>query len=394
MNPRHLKPRERGLLQQWWHALRHPSRQPADKNLVWLTAAILVVGLVVLYSASSVYGFQAYGDSAYFLKHQLLTGVLPGLAVMWVASRTPFSLWQRLAVPLFLVSLGLLVLTFVPGVGVTVRNVRSWLSVGGVTFQPSELAKLGLVLYLASWLERRYGRDLGDVAKGLAPFLVMASVLGALLVLQPDIGTLAVVACVAVGMFFLGGARRLHLAFIALAGVGCLVALVQLAPYRAQRLTTFLHPELDPRGIGYHINQSLLAIGSGGWWGRGLGQSVQKYNYLPEVHGDSVFAVMAEELGFLLTAAFLAMLLVWLLRVGRLAARAPTRFGQLVGGGVMLWVGSQSLLNVGGMLSLVPLTGLPLPFVSSGGSALAVTLAATGVLLSLSREQPGAVGKR
>jgi cell division protein FtsW len=186
-------------------------------------------------------------------------------------------------------------------------------------------------------------------------------------------------------MFMLGGASFRHLGLMVAAGVIAVVVLAQVAPYRAARLTTFLHPSLDPQGTGYHVNQAMLAIGAGGIWGRGLGQSVQKYNYLPEAQGDSVFAVMAEEFGFLLTLGFLVLWAALIARAWRIAATAADRFSQLVAGGIVAWFAWQSVFNIGGMLRLVPLTGLPLPFMSYGGTAMAVNLFVVGVLLSISR---------
>lgn len=381
--PAHLKPL--GSLASWWSDLRHRSSLRPDYGLLAAVAATVAVGLVVLYSASSVVGVQSYGSAGFFVQQQVLKGVLPGLLFLWVAARVPYAWWQKLAVPAAVGAVLLLVATFIPGVGAEHRNVRSWIDLGPLSFQPGELAKLALVLYLGRWLASRRQHQLADWWGGVAPFLVFLGILGVLLMLQPDLGTLTVVAAIGLSMFALGGMAWRHLAAIVGVGVAGVVLLALVAPYRADRLAAFLNPAADPQGIGYHVNQAMLAVGAGGLLGRGLGQSVQKYNYLPEVQGDSVFAIMAEELGFIITLAFLALWVWLLLRAWRVAATAPDRFSQLVAGGITAWFAWQAFFNIGGMLRVVPLTGLPLPFISYGGTAMAVNLLVVGILLSISR---------
>lgn len=381
--PTRLKPA--GALARWWGDLRHRSSQPPDYGLLLGVAATVAVGLVVLYSASSVVGFQTYGSASFFVKQQVLKGVLPGFVLLWVAARLPYQWWAKVSLTAALVAVAMLVATFIPGIGAEHRNVRSWIDLGPLSFQPGELAKLALVLYFARWMSSRRQHQLADWQSGVAPFLVFICILGGLLMLQPDLGTFMVVAAIGFTMFALGGAAWRHLAAIVAVGVAGVVLLAMLAPYRAARLTAFLNPGADPQGIGYHVNQAMLAVGAGGLLGRGLGQSVQKYNYLPEVQGDSVFAVMAEELGFIVTLAFLALWVWLLLRAWRVAATAPDRFTQLVAGGITAWFAWQSFFNIGGMLRVVPLTGLPLPFISYGGTAMAVNLFVVGILLSISR---------
>lgn len=369
----------------WLSDIVKPNRQQPDYGLLMLLGIILLFGLVVLTSASSVEAVQKYHSSLYFLRRQLLLGVLPGIVLLWLAVRTPYWWWKKIAVWAMVAAVLLLVASFIPGVGEAHRGVHSWINLGPLTFQPSELVKLMFVVYLARWLEGRREHQLRDWTVGMIPFLIILGILCTLLILQPDLGTMVVMVLIGISMFMLGGASFKHLLLLILGGAVCILLLVNLAPYRAARLTTFLHPEQDPQGIGYHVNQALLAIGSGGLWGRGLGQSVQKYNYLPEVQGDSIFAVMAEEFGFLLTAAFLFLWIWFLLKAWRVTLAAPDRFSQLVAGGIVSWLAWQSILNLGGMLRLVPLTGLPLPFVSYGGTAMAVNFLAVGVLLSISR---------
>ncbi len=381
--PTRLKPP--GTFASWWGDLRHRSSQPPDYALLAAVAATVAVGLVVLYSASSVVGLQTYGSATYFVKQQVLKGVIPGFFFLWIAARLPSAWWPKVATWAAAAALLLLVATFIPGVGAEHRNVRSWIDLGPLSFQPGELAKLALILYFGRWLASRSKHQVADWWGGVAPFFVFLGILGTLLMLQPDLGTLIVVAAIGLSMFALGGAAWKHLAAIVGVGVAGVVALALVAPYRADRLAAYINPGADPQGIGYHVNQAMLAVGAGGLLGRGLGQSVQKYNYLPEVQGDSVFAVMAEELGFIITLAFLALWVWLLLRAWRVAATAPDRFSQLVAGGVTAWFAWQAFFNIGGMLRIVPLTGLPLPFISYGGTAMAVNLLVVGILLSISR---------
>ena len=381
--PSHLKPP--GTTARWWSDLRHRSGQSPDYALLAAVVGVVAVGLVVLYSASSVVGVQTYGSASYFVGQQVLKGIIPGLIFLWLAARLPYQWWSKLALPVAIITLLLLVATFIPGIGAEHRNVRSWIDLGPLSFQPGEIAKLALVLYFGRWLANRREHQLADWWGGAVPFLVFLGILSLLLMLQPDLGTLIVVAAIALSMFALGGAAKRHLVTILAAGIVGVVLLAMLAPYRVARLTAFINPSADPQGIGYHVNQAMLAVGAGGLLGRGLGQSVQKYNYLPEAQGDSVFAVMAEELGFILSLAFLALWLWLLLRAWRVAMTAPDRFSKLVAGGIAAWFAWQSFFNIGGMLRLVPLTGLPLPFISYGGTAMVVNLVVVGILLSISR---------
>ena len=249
-----------------------------------------------------------------------------------------------------------------------------------------EIVKLTFLFYLAALLEKRGTRGVGDLQMGMFPFLTSLSIIAVLLMLQPALGSLLVIAAIAFVVYFLAGAPWLHLTGIGLSASVIFFLLIKSAPYRAARLMTFLHPELDPQGIGYHINQAFLAIGSGGWLGLGLGHSEQKYLYLPETAGDSIFAIMAEELGFIVIVLFLVFFAMFLLRGLRIAAEAPDEYGKFVAAGIVGWIFFQSIFNIGSMVGLMPLMGLPLPFVSYGGTALVVLLGAMGVLTNISMQ--------
>lgn len=376
--------------------LRRPSvkRSPArprtviapDGVLLLLLGVILTFGLIMLSSASSVLSYQKFGDSYYLLKHQVLYGVLLGSLACYITSAIDYHYWRQKAFPILVGTGILLFLVFIPGVGVELLGAKRWISIGGFFFQPSEVVKLTFLIYLAAWLEKR-GKDVENPTYGLASFLVMLGFLVAMIALaQKDLGTTIVIAVISVTVYFVAGAPWKHLGFIGLAGILAFFALVKIAPWRAARLSVFLHPELDPQGIGYHINQALLAIGSGGFFGLGLGHSRQKFNYLPEVTTDSIFAIIAEEMGFIVGFAVALLFLFFTVRALRIAQQAPDQFGRLLAVGIATWIGFQAFVNIGAMLSLIPLTGIPLPFMSYGSSSLMTLLAAVGMLLNISRQ--------
>lgn len=361
---------------------RGTGHQP-DYVLAALIGIFLLFGLVMLSSAGSVLGFQRYGDSYLFLKRQLV-GLGVGLIAAVIAYKIDYRRWWKWAVPLFVVTLGLLVIVFLPGIGSLLLGARRWIQLGPVLFQPSELMKLALIFYLAAWFSQRE-RRLADFQEGLIPFLITLGSVASLIILQPDLGTTMVIVLVAITMFYVAGGATRHLATMAVVGAGLLAIVIAVAPYRADRLTVFLNPGIDPQGAGYQVRQSYLAIGSGGLFGLGLGHSRQKYNYLPEPAGDSIFAIMAEELGFIIVSLFVLAWTMLIIRGIRVARGAPDTFGRLLATGIVAWLGVQALVNMAALSGLVPLTGIPLPFMSHGSSALIMNMAAAGVLLNVSR---------
>lgn len=360
--------------------------QGMDKGFLMLLGGLVLFGFVMLASASYPLALDRFDDGYYFVVHQLIFGLLPGIVGFAVASRLPYATYRHYAGIMLIVSLVLLVLVFIPGVGLTYGGSRSWISLGAFSLQPSELVKLTFLFYLAAWLEKRSERELHDFSQGVLPFLCVLGIVALLLIKQPDTGTMGIIVAMALSAYFVAGAPLRYLAFFGALGTGFLALLIKLTPYRADRFTTFLHPELDPQGVGYHINQALLAIGSGGIFGRGYGHSLQKFQYLPEVAGDSIFAVMGEELGLVFTVGFLALYTAFIFRGLKIADRAPDPFSRYLVVGIMAWIGVQALVNVGAMVGLLPITGVPLPFVSYGGTALAVSLTAMGIVANVSRQ--------
>lgn len=359
---------------------------PIDSTLLILLGSILVFGLIMLSSASSVVSYQETGDSYFYLKHQILYGIFLGCIAFYVMSKIDYHYWRTNAFWIAVVTLVLLMAVFVPGLGTELLGAKRWISIGGFVFQPSEVVKLTFLIYLAAWLEKQ-GKSVEDFHYGLVSFLVMLGFLVLLIaVAQKDLGTTIVIATISIVVYYIAGAPWKHLGLIFLGGVVAFFGLIKIAPYRAARLTVFLNPEVDPQGIGYHVNQALLAIGSGGFFGVGLGHSRQKFNYLPEVMTDSIFAVIAEELGFLFALLVIGLFLALVLQTLKIAKNAPDQFGKLLAVGIAVWVGFQAFVNVGAMLSLLPLTGIPLPFISYGSSSMIMLLGAMGLLANISRK--------
>ncbi len=357
-----------------------------DYVLVAIVSTIIFYGLIMLLSASAPSGYATFQDSYYFVKHQVIFGLIPGIGALIAFSRIPYTFWRKHAWNLLMISIALLVLVFIPGLSAGIGTAKSWISIGGVfSLQPSEIVKLTFLFYLAAWLAQRSGHGVRDVKQGLVPFLLVLGGMMILMILQPDIGTMSIIAAMSLVVYFAAGAPISHVIGIVTAGLASLGLLIAAAPYRAARFTAFLNPDFDPQGIGYHVSQALLAVGSGGFFGVGYGHSRQKFQYLPEVSGDSIFAVIAEELGFIFAAFTIIIFLLLLWRMILVAKNAPDDFSKFVVIGIAAWLIIQAFVNIGSMVAIMPITGVPLPFVSYGGTALAISMGAIGVVLNISR---------
>ncbi len=362
------------------------SQGSMDYLLLVIVALIVGFGLVMLLSASAPSGYAQFTDSYYYVKHQIIFGLIPGIGALITFSRIPYTFWRTHAWNLLILSIVLLVLVFIPGLSAGIGSAHSWISIGGVfSLQPSEIVKITFLFYLAAWLAQRDRHSVRDVASGFLPFVMVLGTIMLLMILQPDIGTMSIIAAMSLVVYFVAGAPLVYVFGLVAAGFGALGLLIAAAPYRAARFTTFLHPELDPQGIGYHINQALLAIGSGGVLGVGYGHSRQKFQYLPEVAGDSIFAVIGEEMGFVVATLTIGLFLLILWRTLAIAKGAPDNFAKYVTVGIGAWLSIQAFVNIGSMVALMPITGVPLPFVSYGGTSLAISLAAVGVVLNISK---------
>ncbi len=355
-----------------------------DKSLIIITGIIIVFGLVMLSSATSAVSYIKYQDSYYFFKRQLF-GLSLGLAAFWLFSKFNYHIWQKYAFPMLIASVILLLLVFIPGLKGEWSPTRSWINIFGYSLQPSEFVKLTFLLYLAAWLESR-GKKLKEMREGTGPFVIVLSVIGLLMLLQPDIGTLAIIVFTSLIVYFVAGGNIKHILILIIAGLVALMIMVKLIPYQADRFKCYLDPNLSPNDICYQVNQSMIAVGSGGFWGRGLGASRQKFMYLPEVKSDSIFAIIGEETGLIFSGSLVALFIFLFYRGFRIAKRAPDNYGTNLAIGIVTWLVIQAMINIGGMINLIPMTGVPLPFVSYGGSAILAALAAVGILVNISKQ--------
>jgi len=359
---------------------------PRAFHLVWGSAlALLVIGLVQVYSVSAALAFaQEHADPLRYLREQGRIAVA-GLVLAGVVYLIDYRVWRRLIPFAMLASFVLLVAVYVPGLGLTVKGATRWVVIGPVTIQPSELVKLALVLYAAHLLARAVGRMGFD---SLWPLGVVSGVSCALIVQQKDLGTAAVVAVTMMGLLWVAGIRVRHLVLLAGAGVAAIAAAILLEPYRMQRLMSFFDPSADPLTSGYQVRQALLALGRGGLFGVGAGKSVQKFSYLPEAHTDMIFAVLGEEFGLIGVAIVVGLFALFVLSAFQLARRCTDPFGRYLVAGCAFLIYGQSLINMGGVMAALPLTGVPLPFISYGRNNLLVMMMAVGVIMSVARWGP------
>jgi cell division protein FtsW len=354
-----------------------------DGWLFFAVAALLAVGIIMVLSTSYLYSQERFSDGTYFFRKQL-TAVGVGLLTLCIAALVPAGFYRRFAYPLLFLALLVLILVLVPGIGLSRGGARRWLPLGGFAFQPAELAKIALVLYLAHSLAKK-GEKVQTFALGLLPHLIIGGLFLGLVLLEPDLGTTLILGVILFLMLFVGGARMSHLLAVGLMALPVVALAVLGAEYRLRRLLTFLDPWRDPSSTGFQIIQSYIAFGSGQLWGRGLGESRQKLFYLPEAHTDFIFSVIGEELGLLGALAVLALFGVIVVRGFRLAARTEESFCQYLAFGLTTLLGLQALIHMGVVMGLMPTKGLVLPFISYGGSAMVMNLTCAGMLLSLSR---------
>lgn len=355
-----------------------------DWSLLIVTLVLLVIGVIMVFEASVVDAFQQFGDQLHYARLQFRWSII-GLIGMVILGLIPFDWLKKYALPFFVVSLVMLFLVILPGVGTRVGGASRWINLGFFNLQPSELAKLAIILYFAALFEK--------VPKFI-PFIGSLGLIAGLVMLQPDLGTTIVISAVSLVMFFLAGGPLLSVFGIMAAGLTAGLVLIMSSSYRRARLFTFLDPEADPLGASYHIRQVIIALGSGGLLGTGIGRSLQKYRYLPEATTDSIFAVIGEETGFVGGMVIVGLFFIFAFRGFRIAQRVDDQFMKLTAAGITLMIVLQAYLNLAAMTALVPLTGITLPFISYGGSSLVISLAAVGILLNISRYRKDYVKKR
>lgn len=349
-----------------------------EKAFLLLTVMLCLIGLVFVFEASVSEAFQTFGNQFYFIKQQAIWfGV--GLVALLAGIVIPTSYWRKTSAIFYFGSLLLLLCVFIPGLGKSVNGAHRWIEVARVTLQPVELVKFSLIIFFASWMEKH---------QKLAPFLFLTALPLGLLLLQPDMGSALIVVAIAFGIYYLAGAPYRIFFAVASLGIFLLFLMILISPYRLKRVTTFLNPESDPLGASFHIHQITLALGSGGLLGEGIGQSRQKFSYLPEASTDSIFAIIGEEVGFLGSVVIIGLFAGFLHFANKIVQKTqPRSFQHLLASGILIWLGTQISLNLAAIVALVPLTGIPLPFFSYGGSSLVMILFVTGILVGIGRRQ-------
>ena len=363
--------------------LRTESRG-VDYLLLAFVVMLILIGLQAVYSSTFALAITEYNNVLYFLLRQGFWAAFGGLLLL-ICMRINYHFWGALSPLLLILAVTMLVLVLLPQFGVDRYGAQRWLSLGPLPpVQPSEFVKLAVIVTLATWLSGPSERAKRFIT-GLLPLSIFLGVISLLIMKQPDLGTTLVVLLIAGTMYFLAGANLPSIMLLGVSGVGAVAALVMSAAYRTQRLASFIDPWQDPTGVGFHIIQLLIALGSGGVFGLGIGASRQKFFYIPGAHTDGIFAIIGEELGFVGCAAVLLLFAAVVYRGARIVQRAPDTFGALLAVGIVSWIAFQALINVGGITRSIPLTGIPLPFISYGGSALAAIMAAVGILLNISR---------
>lgn len=366
--------------------------------LLLAVGILLLLGVLFLATLSSPLSLNRFGTTNYYLFHQLFFGILPALIAGIIVYFLPLEFLKKFAVVLLLTNIGLLALVFLPFFGIKLLGAQRWLNFGFFGFQPSEFLKITSVLYLSALMSCKFseGKKSGFASKAKSgfynlkevflPFFLLITVVAAILFFQRDASTMGIILLTLLIVYFASKTPIWHTLLIGFFGALGFFLLIKFTPYRMQRFLVFLNPEADPLGVGYHLKQSIIAVGSGGIFGKGLGMSTQKFGYLPQAMSDSIFAIMAEETGILGSLALIGLFLFFIWQGVRIAKNAKDKFSQLTAVGITFWIGLQALINIGSCIGIVPLSGVPLPFISSGGSHLLTELIGVGLLLNISKK--------
>ena len=367
-----------------WRQNRKARLKPADGTLALILALLMMCGLLTLFSAT-YYKAVDQGDALLEVKKQLI-GVGLGAFLMLLTSRIPYSFWQKPRVVMLALtgSFALLVLVLIPGIGVYVNGSRRWLNIAGLSFQPSELAKIASVMYLASTLSFRL-KQVERLWTGILPLLVVPAAMFLLILQQPNLSTAGSIMIVAVLMMMLAGAKWKHLSLMGVVGLAVGFAYAWVEPYRRERLLSFRNPFAQMSDEGYQLSQSLIAIGSGGLFGRGLGQGRQKFSYLPYPESDFIFAIIGEDFGLFGCCVVILLFVAFAVAGMRIALNCQDRYGCLLAAGITAMISVQAFINIGVVVGILPTTGLPLPFFSAGGTSISLLMAAVGILFNISR---------
>ncbi len=350
----------------------------SDVRLLAVTVILVALGLVIVYDASVIQAFRDFNDKYYYLRAQSIWVIL-GFISLTFFYYFPYRLFQKIALPIFVISLVLLLAVFVPGLGFAAGGAHRWLKLGFFTLQPTEIIKLTTIIFLSSLFQKN---------RQIMPFAMITLFISVIIgIFQKDLGSTIVFFISSLMVFVMSGVPLRFLVWAAPAGLVAFLVFVMTSEYRQQRILAFLDPFSDPQGYTYHISQVLIALGTGGWFGLGLGQSRQKFEFIPEVTTDSIFAIVGEEFGFVGGLVLIGLLSYLIYRGFRIAEHTSDKFGRLLAFGLVFWLGLQSAINLAAMVSLIPLTGVPLPFISYGGSALLTNLIAVGILLNIAKDK-------
>ncbi len=364
---------------------RMPKAHAGDRPFLIIVAILFIAGLFILASASVALAQRDFGNGYYYILRQITFGGGLGILLALLAQIVPIRLYKHFALAALIATVVLLLLVFVPGLGVGTKGAVRWLLVGPITIQPGEIARVTLPWFLAAWFVARSGKRENEIEQVLIPFLIIVAAVALPLLFQPDLSTLGILSITALVMYFFAGGSWRYIASLIGFGLVSLLLLIRIAPYRMNRILAFLDPQADPLGVGYQVNQALLAVGSGGLFGRGLGFSREKLFFLPEPMGDAIFAVMAEEIGFIGALLLISLFAAFLWRGLYIVRRLPDPFMRMFAAGLVIWIVLQALLNVAGNIALAPLIGVTLPFVSYGNASLAMTLLSAGLIYRFSK---------
>jgi len=352
-------------------------RLPHHLIVLFSSTILSILGLLFVFEASVAESFSTFGNQYHYLiQHSI--GLAFGLIAFLIGFFVPSKIWIKTSLAWYIFGIFLLLLVFIPGIGVSLNGASRWIDIGGLRFQSIEFFKFALVVFYSNWLSKH---------QRFAPFLFLTGLPAILIILQPDLGSLLLLLAIACSMFFIAGGSIKKLLSLAALGIPLVILAIVTSPYRMQRLTTFLNPQSDPLGASFHIRQITLALGRGGYLGQGIGQSQQKYSYIPEASSDSIFAIIAEEIGFLGSLSIIILYCLFFFHAHKIImlSEKPKSI-KLLGFGIIVWIGLQVILNLSAVVGLVPLTGMPLPFISYGRSSLVMILFATGILIRIGKK--------
>jgi len=369
-----------------------------DYTLLIVSFLLINIGILILASTSASLSRENFGSSAYILLRQIKFGYLPGLLLGGLCFFLPLGKIKKWSLAILLVTLLFTGLVFCPRIGVSLGGSSRWINLGIISFQPSEFLKIGFIIYLAAWIsgqENKFSlkkfshrfskRSLDNTAKLFIPFVAIIGIIGFIFIRQPDISTLGIIVLTAFLMYFVANTRIFHTILLFALGITAFFALMNFTSYRSNRILTFMKEGIDPMGIGYQINQSLIAIGSGGIFGKGIGIGVQKFDFLPQTTSDSIFSIFAEESGLIGSICLIALFLLFAFLGVRISKHAPDKFSKILALGIVCWITMQAFVNIGAVTEIIPLTGIPLPFISCGGSHIIAELMGLGILLNISK---------